>query len=96
MEGLASSAAGGAIIGLVFFGGLYWTLASLPRRRNPAPWALLSLVVRLAVAAGGFFFIGAGDWRRLLAGLAGFLAVRIVLTLWLGKRVVEPEREERT
>ena len=76
------AAAAGALLGLVFFGGLWWTLRRAFASKRPALWVGISLLVRMVATSGGFVFVSAGDWRRLLSCLLGFLAARwLVLRL---------------
>lgn len=79
---------GGAIIGLLHFGGLWATVRRLPSTRRPALLAFTSLVVRVGVAVTGFVLLMAGDARRLTIALVGFLAVR---TLAVRHTRVHPE-----
>jgi F1F0 ATPase subunit 2 len=78
--GSLSAALGlGLILGWFFFGGLWWTLQRLPTSRNPTLLALGSLVTRTAVTVLGFYWVAAGDWRRIAAAVVGFLIVRQLL-----------------
>ncbi len=74
----------GAVLGAIFFGGLWWTIRGGFSSRTPAAWFLGSLVLRTGIAVAGFYFVSGGDWRILLACLAGFLTMRTGLT-WLAR-----------
>lgn len=74
----------GLALGLWYFGGLWLTVQRLPRARNPGFLSLVSLMIRLGVTLAGFYLVMAGRWERLLACLAGFLLMRIVLVRRLG------------
>ena len=76
---LVLSLCAGAGLGLLFFGGLWWTVRRLPMARHPAPLALGSLVVRLGGSLAGFYLVMDGHWVRLLACLTGFLLARTLL-----------------
>lgn len=69
----------GAGLGVIFFGGLWWTVRQGMASARPALWFLGSLLVRMGLVLGGFYFVGAGDWKRLLACLAGFIAARLII-----------------
>ncbi len=69
----------GLCLGLFYFGGLWWTVRRLSRQRHAFLWLTLSFWVRSAVAVSGFYFIMAGDWKRLLVSLAGFVTIRILM-----------------
>lgn len=70
----------GGVLGTIFFGGLWWTVQKGLRAQNPARWFLFSLLLRMAITLGGFFLVAAGDWKRLLLCLLGFITVRIIVT----------------
>lgn len=74
------SVLGGTVIGALFFGGLWLTVRRIPRSRHPALLMFSSLILRLALAGAGFYWVMDGSAVRLLSALAGFLAVRWVLT----------------
>jgi F1F0 ATPase subunit 2 len=75
--GLILALLAGALLGAIFFGGLWWTIQRAVSSDWPAAWFLCSLLVRTAVALAGFYFVSRGDWRKLLACLLGFLLARI-------------------
>jgi F1F0 ATPase subunit 2 len=68
---------GGALLGSIFFGGLWWTIRRGLSSRRPAILFLGSLLLRTSIAIAGFYFIARGDWRRLMACLFGFLVARM-------------------
>jgi F1F0 ATPase subunit 2 len=78
----------GAALGGTFFIGLWWTIRRGMPARNPAPWFLVSLLLRVGVVLGGFYFVGGRDWHRLAASAVGFAAARVIVTvlLWLSAR----------
>ena len=73
---LALSSVGGGLLGMLFFGGLWWTVRRAFTSRRPALWVGGSLLLRMAAVAAGFVIVSAGDWRRLLACVLGFWAAR--------------------
>jgi F1F0 ATPase subunit 2 len=77
---LAGSLLVGLLLGAFFYGGLWWTIQA----RSPSQWSGLlfagSLLLRMAIAVTGFYLVSHGDWRKLLACLAGFLLARIAVT----------------
>jgi F1F0 ATPase subunit 2 len=77
---LAGSLLAGVLLGAFFFGGLWWTI----RSRSPSQWSGLlfsaSLLLRMAAAVTGFYLVSHGEWRKLVACLAGFLLARIAVT----------------
>jgi F1F0 ATPase subunit 2 len=81
----------GATLGAFFFGGLWWTVRKGMASPRPALWFIGSLLVRTAVVIGGFYLVGQGDWKRLTASLAGFLAARLAVAKLT--RPPEPAKE---
>ena len=75
---IAVGMAGGALGGF-FFGGLWWTVRRGVLSTHPALWFLGSLLVRMAVVLAGFYFVGHGNWQRLVACLTGFVLARLVV-----------------
>ena len=75
---------GGALLGVWFYGGLWWTARRVPGMRHPALLVLGSLVVRTVVTLAGFYLLMDGDIRRLAATLVGFIAMRFLWT-WHGR-----------
>jgi len=86
---LTLAGAAGLVLGLLFFGGLWWTLRRAFSSARPALWVAASLLLRMAVVASGFVLVAAGDWRNLLACLLGFWAARWI-TIQLSKRAAPP------
>ncbi len=81
---LSLSALAGLLLGLFYFGGLWLTVRKIPGSGNPGILILGSFVVRLLVTLSGMYLVMDGKWERLVACLAGFLVLRIVLTRILG------------
>jgi F1F0 ATPase subunit 2 len=70
----------GTMLGTLFFLGLWWTVRKGLASNRPALWFLGSTLLRTGFVLVGFFFISAGDWRRLLICLLGFFIARILVT----------------
>lgn len=78
--GLILAALGGLLLGIFFFGGLWWTVRRTLSSKPSAFWQIGSLLVRMAVTLLGFYAVGAGQPDRLLACLAGFVLARFVVS----------------
>ncbi len=83
-----SSFTAGILIGLFYFGGLWWTLRRLPISRGPLLWMTASFLVRAALSLLGFYFAAGGDWMRLFTCLPGFILVRTVSVMQAKKTVM--------
>lgn len=68
----------GIVIGLLFFGGLWWTVRKGLTSNRPALWFMSSLLLRSSAVLGGFYFAADGDWKRLAACLLGFVIARFI------------------
>lgn len=77
---LALSLLAGTLLGVVFFGGLWWTVLKGMSARQPALWFIASLLLRVGITLTGFYFVSGGDWQRLLASLLGFIIARLIAT----------------
>jgi len=71
--------AAGAVIGIFYFGGLWWTVRRLARDDHPARLTLLSLLVRTGLSLRAFYVVMGGEWERLMAALLGVMVVRLLM-----------------
>mgnify|MGYP001793652100 CR=1 FL=1 len=85
----------GLLLGAIFFGGLWWTVRKGLTSKQPALWFLGSTLLRMGIALAGFYFVGHGDWKRLLACLAGFVIARFIVT-WLTRDSAEDHSTPET
>ncbi len=69
----------GLLLGAIFFGGLWWTVARGIGSNQPALWFGLSFLLRTGIALAGFYVASGSDWRRLLACLLGFVVARAIM-----------------
>jgi F1F0 ATPase subunit 2 len=89
---LILAAVAGAVLGAIFFGGLWWTVRRALASPRPALWFVTSLLLRMGVALGGFYLLAGGQWRRLLACLAGFFVARLFVTWRTRPVAAKPSR----
>jgi F1F0 ATPase subunit 2 len=78
----------GVFLGVVFFGGLWWTVRKGVSSKQPALWFFGSLVLRVAITLAGFYLITGGRWQRLLLCLSGFIITRFIVM-----RLTRPEKK---
>ncbi len=79
IEALTLPLLGGVGAGVIFFGGLWWTIRYGLRSKHPEVWFLASLVLRMAVATSAFLLLSQGQWQRLAVCLVGFLVGRYII-----------------
>jgi len=70
----------GALLGVFFFAGLWWTVRKIESTKHVALLLLGSMLLRTCIVILGFYFILGDNWQRLVAGLLGFVSARIIVT----------------
>ncbi len=78
--GLVLAGVTGLMLGVIFFGGLWWTVRRGTASSRPAVWFVGSFVVRTIVVLAGVYFVAGESWQRLLLSLLGFLVARMLVT----------------
>jgi F1F0 ATPase subunit 2 len=92
----ALSLVAGLGLGILFFGGLWWTIRKGVTCKQPALWFSGSLILRFTVVVGGFYLIGNSHYERLLLSLIGFTIAGLAVTWFTRNRrelQVEPNQE---
>jgi F1F0 ATPase subunit 2 len=77
---LAAGFVAGVALGLVFFGGLWWTTQRLATSSRPGLLVSVSLLVRVVVLATGLVLLAQVGGGPLLLATVGLLATRFGLT----------------
>ena len=65
--------------GIVYFGGLWWTVRQLPFVQQPALLTMGSFLVRTGISLTAFYLASEGHWERILISLLGFIIIRGLL-----------------
>lgn len=76
---LVLTALAGGALGAMYFGGLWWTVRRSLASPRPALWVFSSLLIRMALALAGFYWLGGGRWESMLACLVGFFVARALV-----------------
>ncbi|BBM85834.1 ATP synthase subunit I [Candidatus Uabimicrobium amorphum] len=76
---IAISLCCGILLGILHFGGLWWTIAFVTKHKN-AHVLLLSAFVRMGITLSGFYLVMSGRSERLLLCLLGFVLARYTLS----------------
>lgn len=84
-EALGLALVVGVALGGFYFGTLWLVVRRLDRVPWPAMWLGVTAAFRLAVVLVVVTLIAETRWERLVVATVGFVAVRIVLTRWLGR-----------
>jgi F1F0 ATPase subunit 2 len=90
MLSLMLATGAGGLLGLFFFGGLWWTVRRAFDSSSPALWVGASLLIRMLSVGVGFAVVSAGDWRRLLSCLLGFWTARWLVVRLTAQQPLEP------
>ena len=86
---------GGMLLGVIFFGGLWFTVKKIIKSKTPALLMLSSFIFRIIIVLLGFYFIGLGDWKKLITCLVGFIIARFVV-IYYTKSIDERELQLKT
>jgi F1F0 ATPase subunit 2 len=78
----------GIALGMLFFGGLWFTVKKMTASKIPAVWISASFLIRISITLIGFYYITLGNWQRLLVCLLGFVAARY-LVIYITKPIKE-------
>ena len=87
--------AAGVTLGVIFFGGLWWTILRGVASPRPALWFFGGFVLRMAFLLIAFYYLSGGTWIRLVLLGAGVLLGRAIVLRWTksaGKKK-SPEQE---
>lgn len=80
----------GVLLGLVFFGGLWWTVQRAMTSDRVGLWFFGSLLVRTVIVLAGFYLVCGDDWQRWLAAVFGFGLARVAVTRLTVTRLIRP------
>ena len=70
----------GVILGVIFFGGLLWTIQRGLHSQQPALTFVVSYFIRLFAVMLGFWWMASSHWGSIFACLCAFVAVRFLFT----------------
>jgi len=76
----------GVLLGLMYFGGLSWTVGKFAHARNPIALYLVSFGVRMTALLLALFVVLKFGIAAILTSLLGIIVVRFVLTAWFSPR----------
>jgi len=80
----------GTVLGVAFFGGLWWTVRKSLYSKRPALWLFGSMLLRISIVTAGFYIFAGRHWGRLLLCLLGFIAARFGVI-----RLTRPSRQSQ-
>ena len=69
----------GALLGSVYFGGLWWTVRQGLTAENPALWFGVSALTRMTALLAGLYYFIRGGWGSVFACLIGVIIARVAI-----------------
>jgi F1F0 ATPase subunit 2 len=93
---LVMACTAGMVLGVIFFGGLWWTVQKGVASAYPALFFLFSAVLRMAIVVLGFYFVSGGELYRLLVCVGGFFIARIVIAFFMRDRIDKIDDQEES
>ena len=84
----------GLALGILFFGGLWITVQRALKSNMPGLWFAGGLISRLTITMLGFYFVGVGNWQRLVVCTIGFIVARFIV-VYCTKKIEEKRSEIR-
>jgi F1F0 ATPase subunit 2 len=101
LEGLLALLVG-AMLGVFYFAGLWWTVRQLGSSQYVALLFVFSLLFRSSTVIVGFYLILGDNWLRLVAGLVGFMVARFLVTRYskkstkksVDKKIKKPDKKQ--
>ena len=79
----------GIILGLFYFGGLYYTTQKLKNNKSPGSLMIISTVVRMAIIIFGLYYLAKRGINHILIGSFAIILVRIILVIYVKKEISE-------
>jgi len=71
--------AAGLMLGVLFFGGLWFTVKKAVTSKLPALWMVGGFIIRAGITLVGFYYVSLGNWQWLLICLLGFVIARMLV-----------------
>lgn len=76
---VALASAAGFLLGILFFGGLWFTVKKAVVLKNTALWFIASSLLRMSIVVTGIYYTAMGDWKKFLVCMLGFITARYVV-----------------
>jgi len=90
---LAVALLAGGMLGVFFFGGLWWSVQKGVSSERPGLWFFGSLLLRNIITLAGFYVVSQGHWSRLVACLLGFMLARVIVVRLLSRPLTEQQSQ---
>jgi F1F0 ATPase subunit 2 len=70
----------GIITGVMFYGGLWYTVQKIVSSKMPALWVIGSFLIRVGITLLVFYYISFNRWQWLPVCLVGFIIARFLVS----------------
>ena len=84
----------GSLLGVLYFGGLWWTVRRTLQQELHVARYLLSFFLRSALVLVGFYYLALTYGLHVLFGMLGFLLSRLLITRHLRPQFSQGEEEQ--
>ncbi|HUV39001.1 MAG TPA: ATP synthase subunit I [Planctomycetota bacterium] len=91
---IAGALAAGVVLGLFYFGGLWWTVRRVMKSPRPHVLILASFVIRMLATLAALWLLLQVHWVLAVVAVAVMIVTRVVLTAKLGKLPVAAAKSE--
>lgn len=83
----------GLLIGVLYFGGLYYSTLKFGGVKNPGLFMVLSLILRMATLLFGLYYLAQRGYKNILLGFIGIMLVRFVMLFQVKRHSSNPNSE---
>lgn len=69
----------GLFLGVIYFGGLYYSTQKFKDIKNPTLFMAFSFFIRMMFLVGGLYFLAKSGYKNILIGFLGLMLVRFIM-----------------
>ncbi|HZK10662.1 MAG TPA: ATP synthase subunit I [Clostridia bacterium] len=85
----------GLFIGVIYFGGLYYSTHKIKAVRNPGLFMALSLLIRMGILLVGLYYLAQRGYKSILLGFIGIMLIRFILVFQVRKHSSNSNSERK-
>lgn len=85
----------GLLMGILYFGGLYFSTQKFNSAKSPALFMILSFVLRMGILIVGFYYLSKSGYKNILIGLLGVMLVRFIMVFNIKNRPSKSIKERK-
>lgn len=91
---IATGLAAGALMGGLYFGGLWWSVLKIKTVERKKLFLFFSWLFRCVFLCGGLFFLANHNSQMLLGAAVGLLSVRFVIVYQVKRKIPQKIKQE--